>query len=46
MKNRDKGSYFASLALSVLLAFAIGAVILAVAGFNPVQAYAAMVDGA
>ena len=24
MKNRDKGSYFASLALSVLLAFAIG----------------------
>lgn len=46
MKNRGKGSYFASLALSVLLAFAIGAVILAVAGFNPVQAYAAMVDGA
>ena len=26
MKNRGKGSYFASLALSVLLAFAIGAV--------------------
>ena len=46
MKNRGKGSYFASLALSVLLAFAIGAVILAVAGFNPAQAYAAMVDGA
>ena len=39
-------SYLASLAISVLLAFAIGAVILAVAGFDPGKAYLAMIDGA
>ncbi len=38
--------YLGSLAVSVLLAFAIGAAILAVAGFDPLRAYAAMAEGA
>ncbi len=44
-KKRDWG-YLGSLCISVLLAFVIGAVILAVAGFSPVKAYAAMASGA
>lgn len=39
-------SYLTSLGISVLLAFVIGAVILAFAGFNPLSAYVAMWDGA
>lgn len=38
--------YLASLAISIVLAFIIGAVILAIAGFNPGQAYLAMIRGA
>ncbi len=45
MKKINWG-YLGSLCISVLLAFAIGAVILAVAGFSPLQAYGAMIDGA
>ena len=39
-------SYLLSLLVSVALAFAIGATILAAAGFDPLRAYAAMWDGA
>ena len=39
-------SYLVSLLISVLLAFLIGAVILAIAGFDPGTAYLAMWDGA
>ena len=46
MKKRFNWGYLMSLAISVLLAFAIGALILAIAGFNPIKAYAAMADGA
>ena len=46
MKKRFHWGYLGSLCASVLLAFAIGAVILAIAGFSPLKAYAAMVDGA
>ena len=46
MKKRLNWGYLASLAVSVLLAFSIGAIILLAAGFSPVKAYAAMVGGA
>lgn len=48
MKRHSKlnWSYLLSLAVSVLLAFAIGAVILAVSGHNPAKAYLAMLQGA
>lgn len=46
MKKRFNWGYLASLCISVLLAFAIGAIILAIAGFSPIKAYAAMIDGA
>ena len=46
MKKKRQWGYLGSLAVSVLLAFAIGAVILAVAGFDPIKAYAAMASGA
>ena len=45
MKKINWG-YLGSLCISVLLAFAIGAAILAAAGFSPLQAYGAMIDGA
>lgn len=38
--------YIFSLAVSIVLAFLIGAVILAVSGFDPIKAYAAMISGA
>lgn len=38
--------YLLSLTISVLCAFFIGGVIMAVSGFNPFQAYAAMFEGA
>ncbi len=46
MRKRINWGYLGSLAISVLLAFAIGAVILLAAGFNPLEAYAAMINGA
>ena len=46
MKRKFNWGYLGSLCISVLLAFAIGAVVLAVAGFSPIKAYAAMIDGA
>ncbi len=49
MKGRLKRlnwGYLGSLTVSVLLAFAIGAVILLIAGFDPLEAYGAMVQGA
>lgn len=49
MKGKAKGinwNYLLSLLISVVLAFLIGAVILAIAGFNPGRAYLAMIDGA
>lgn len=45
MKRLNWG-YLLSLTVSVLLAFLIGAVILAIAGFDPLNAYAAMWSGA
>lgn len=44
--KRLNWSYLLSLIISVLLAFLIGAVILAIAGFDPLRAYAAMWNGA
>lgn len=46
LRNRFRWGYLLSLTLSVVLAFAIGAVILAIAGFQPGKAYLAMLDGA
>lgn len=49
MRKRVKGlnwGYLGSLTVSVLLAFAIGALILRIAGFDPIQAYGAMAEGA
>lgn len=46
LRNRFRWGYLLSLTLSVVLAFAIGAVILAIAGFHPGKAYLAMLDGA
>lgn len=40
------GSYLASLLVSVILAFIIGAAVLAAAGFDPLHAYGAMWNGA
>ncbi len=45
LKKRRWG-YLLSLVLSVLLAFAIGALILLAAGFDPIRAYGAMIGGA
>lgn len=44
--KKGNWSYLVSLLISVALAFLIGAVILAIAGFDPLTAYAAMIDGA
>ena len=46
MKKRIDPGYLISLLLSVVLAFVIGAVILAIAGFSPGKAYRAMLNGA
>lgn len=47
MKNLfTRFRYLFSLFISVLLAFAIGAIILAASGFNPLTAYGAMLSGA
>ena len=46
MKKRIDPGYLISLLLSVVLAFVIGAVILAIAGFSPGKAYHAMLNGA
>ena len=51
MENRKAalkrtGRYLLSLGISVLFAFLIGAVVLLVAGFNPLEAYPAMFVGA
>lgn len=46
MKKRIDPGYLISLLLSVVLAFVIGAVILAIAGFSPGKAYLAMLNGA
>lgn len=46
MKKRIDPGYLISLLLSVVLAFTIGAVILAIAGFSPGKAYLAMLNGA
>ncbi|MDD7772617.1 MAG: ABC transporter permease [Firmicutes bacterium] len=45
-RKQERLGYLLSLILSVILAFAIGAVILAVSGHNPAQAYLAMLSGA
>lgn len=42
----NRKHYLLSLLVSVILAFAIGAVILAAAGFDPLRSYVAMWDGA
>lgn len=47
MKSRPFDTrYLLSLALSILSALLIGAVILLIAGFNPIEAYGAIVEGA
>ena len=46
MKKLIDPGYLISLLLSVVLAFVIGAVILAIAGFSPGKAYLAMLNGA
>ena len=47
MKSRPFDTrYLLSLALSILSALLIGAVILLIAGFNPLEAYGAIVEGA
>ena len=46
MKKRIDPGYLISLLLSVVLAFVIGAVILAIAGFSPGKTYLAMLNGA
>lgn len=46
MKKKLDLSYLASLGISVVLAFLIGALILAVSGHHPGRAYAAMFNGA
>ena len=46
MKKRIDPGYLISLLLSVVLAFVIGAVILAIAGLSPGKAYLAMLNGA
>ena len=46
MKKQIDPGYLISLLLSVVLAFVIGAVILAIAGFSPGKAYLAMLNGA
>lgn len=46
MKRRQGMAYLGSLGISVLLAFAIGAIILAAARFDPLEAYMAMWNGA
>jgi simple sugar transport system permease protein len=44
--NSGRWGYLASLGISILLAFGIGAIILAVSGHNPGTAYLAMLNGA
>ena len=46
MKKKVDWGYFGSLTLSVVLALAVGAVIMAAAGFNPFQAYGELLKGA
>ena len=46
MKRKLDLGYLGSLCISVLLAFSIGAVILGLTGFDPLRAYAAMLEGA
>ncbi len=43
---KQNGRYLLSLSVSVVCAFLIGALILLIAGFNPLDAYAAMLEGA
>lgn len=45
-KTRNRLRYLAFLAVSILLAFGIGAIVLAVTGHEPIKAYKAMFDGA
>ncbi|HIR64287.1 MAG TPA: ABC transporter permease [Candidatus Faecousia faecigallinarum] len=45
-KKKPNWGYFASLALSVGLALAAGAIIMWAAGYNPVEAYGALLQGA
>lgn len=46
MKTKSRLSYFASLGLSVFLALLVGALVMAVAGYNPLTAYAELLKGA
>lgn len=43
---RKNKAYFASLSLSILAALLIGAVLMIITGYNPVEGYAAMLKGA
>ncbi len=45
-KKKPNWGYFASLALSVGLALAAGAIVMWAAGYNPVEAYGALLQGA
>ncbi len=46
MKKKVDWGYFGSLTLSVVLALAVGAVIMAAAGYNPFHAYGELLKGA
>lgn len=46
MKKKIDFSYAITLGLSILAALTIGAVILLISGFNPLEAYAALINGA
>lgn len=46
MKTKSRLSYFASLGFSVFLALLVGALVMAVAGYNPLTAYAELLKGA
>lgn len=46
IKNSANLRYVVALVISVILAFLIGAIILGVAGFNPIESYGAMFSGA
>ena len=46
IKNKINTKYLISLGVSILLAFAVGAVILLCTGHNPLTAYGAMLSGA
>lgn len=45
-KKKPNWGYFASLAISIGLALAVGAIIMWAAGYNPIQAYGALLRGA